>query len=102
MRKPISIMLVRAAMKDPLLECVKAIHSLLDRTPPEVRKAIYENGNFPHRWTCKYARPRNIYRADGWNQIKDSSGTGYLCGKWAEAYYYVKRFKKTYIFNDRR
>ena len=26
MRKPISIMLVRAAMKDPLLECVKAIH----------------------------------------------------------------------------
>ena len=46
MRKPISIMLVRAAMKDPLLECVKAIHSLLDRTPPEVRKAIYENGIF--------------------------------------------------------
>lgn len=34
------------AMKDPLLECVKAIHSLLDRTPPEVRKAIYENGIF--------------------------------------------------------
>ena len=30
----------------PLLECVKAIHSLLDRTPPEVRKAIYENGIF--------------------------------------------------------
>lgn len=32
--------------EDPLLECVKAIHSLLDRTPPEVRKAIYENGIF--------------------------------------------------------
>ena len=46
MRKPVSIMLIRAAMKDPLLECVKAIHSLLDRTPPEVRKAIYENGIF--------------------------------------------------------
>ena len=45
-RREISIMLVRAAMKDPLLECVKAIHSLLDRTPPEVRKAIYENGIF--------------------------------------------------------
>lgn len=46
MRKPISINLVRAAFKDPLLECVKAIQSMLDRTPPEVRKAIYENGIF--------------------------------------------------------
>ena len=46
MQKPISISLVRAAMKDPLLECVRAIHSLLDRTPPEVRKAIHENGIF--------------------------------------------------------
>lgn len=46
MQKPISISLVRAAMKDPLLECVRAIHSLLDRTPPEVRRAIHENGIF--------------------------------------------------------
>ena len=46
MRKPISINLVRSAMKDPLLECVHAINSLLDRTPPEVRKAIHENGIF--------------------------------------------------------
>lgn len=46
MRKAISISLVRAAMKDPLLECVHAINSLLDRTPPEVRKAIHENGIF--------------------------------------------------------
>lgn len=46
MRKAISISLVRAAMKDPLLECVRAINSLLDRTPPEVRKAIHENGIF--------------------------------------------------------
>ena len=45
-RKPISINLVRAAMKDPLMECVRAILSLLDRTPPEVRKAIHENGIF--------------------------------------------------------
>ena len=43
-RKQISLNLVRAAIRDPLLECVKAILSLLDRTPPEVRKAIYENG----------------------------------------------------------
>ena len=46
MRKPISITLVRAAMKEHLQECVKSINSLLDRTPPEVRKAIYENGIF--------------------------------------------------------
>lgn len=46
MRKAISISLVRAAMKEPLLECVRAINSLLDRTPPEVRKAIHENGIF--------------------------------------------------------
>ena len=44
MQKPISINLVRAAMKDPLLECVRSILSLLDRTPPEVRTAIYANG----------------------------------------------------------
>lgn len=44
MQKVISLSLVRAALRDPLLECVRAIHSLLDRTPPEVRKAIYENG----------------------------------------------------------
>src|SRR5699024_8031641 len=46
MQKPISINLVRAAMKDPLLECVRAIQSLLDRTPPEVRQAIIDNGIF--------------------------------------------------------
>lgn len=46
MRKAISINLVRAAFKDPLLECVNAIQSLIDRTPPEVRRAIYENGIF--------------------------------------------------------
>ena len=46
MRKPISISLVRTAMKDPLMECVQAINSLLDRTPPEVRKAIHQNGIF--------------------------------------------------------
>ena len=46
MRKGISINLVRLAMKDPLLQCVGAIQSLLDRTQPEVRKAINENGIF--------------------------------------------------------
>lgn len=44
MQKAISMNLVRAALKEPLLECVRGIHSLLDRTPPEIRKAIYKNG----------------------------------------------------------
>ena len=44
MRKTISITLVRAAFKDTLLECMKAVRSMLDRTPPEIRKAIYQNG----------------------------------------------------------
>ena len=34
MRKTISITLVRAAFKDTLLECMKAVRSMLDRTPP--------------------------------------------------------------------
>lgn len=42
----ISINLVRAALKDPLEECVKAIESMLLRTPPEIRRAIYKNGIF--------------------------------------------------------
>lgn len=46
MRKGISINLVRLAMKDPLIECVQAIQSLLERTPPEVRRAIHKNGIF--------------------------------------------------------
>ncbi len=46
MRKAVSYNLVRAALRDPLLECVRAIHSLLDRTPPEVRKAVSSNGIF--------------------------------------------------------
>ena len=44
MQKPISMSTVRASLRDPLLECVRAILSLLDRTPPEVRTAIYANG----------------------------------------------------------
>lgn len=38
--------LVRTALQEPLEECVSAIQSMLDRTPPEVRKAIYKNGIF--------------------------------------------------------
>lgn len=45
-RKPIALGLVRASLRDPLLNCVRAILSLVDRTPPEVRAAIYENGIF--------------------------------------------------------
>ncbi len=46
MQKTISINLVRTAMKEPLLECVRGIQSLLGRIPPEVRKAVHENGIF--------------------------------------------------------
>ena len=45
-RKPITLALVRSALRDPLLDCVRAILSLIDRTPPEIRTAIYENGIF--------------------------------------------------------
>lgn len=45
-RKPITLALVRSALRDPLLDCVRAILSLIDRTPPEVRTAIHENGIF--------------------------------------------------------
>lgn len=40
----VSISLVRAAMKDPLQECVRAIRSMIERTPPDVRRAIEEKG----------------------------------------------------------
>jgi len=44
MQKAISVDLVRAAMKEPLMECMQTIRSLLSRTPPEVRKEINKNG----------------------------------------------------------
>lgn len=44
MQKAISVNLVRAAMREPLLVCINAIRSLLERTPPEVRKNIYRDG----------------------------------------------------------
>ena len=44
MQKAISLSMVRASLRDPLLEYVRSILSLLDRTPPEVRIAIYDNG----------------------------------------------------------
>ena len=40
----IPISLVRAAMKEPLEECVKAIRSMIERTPPDVRRAIEKTG----------------------------------------------------------
>lgn len=45
-RKPIALSLVRASLRDPLLDCVRSIMSLVDRTPPEIRTAIYDNGIF--------------------------------------------------------
>ena len=40
----IPISLVRAAMKEPLEECVRAIRSMIERTPPDVRRAIVKKG----------------------------------------------------------
>lgn len=40
----VSISLVRAAMKELLEECVRAVRSMIDRTPPDVRNAIFETG----------------------------------------------------------
>lgn len=40
----VPISLVRAAMKEPLEDCVRAIRSMLDRTPPDVRREIDVNG----------------------------------------------------------
>lgn len=40
----ISISLVRAAMKDPLEECVREMKSMLDRTPPDVLRLIMDEG----------------------------------------------------------
>lgn len=45
-QQEIPISVVRAAMKTPMAECVSQINSLLERTPPEVLKAIQENGIF--------------------------------------------------------
>lgn len=43
-QKSIPIGLVRAAMKEPLSDCVRAIKSMIDRTPPDVRRGIDQNG----------------------------------------------------------
>ena len=40
----IPISLVRAAMKEPVEECVHAIRSMLERTPPDVRRSIEAKG----------------------------------------------------------
>ena len=45
-QQEIPISLVRAAMKEPLSECIMQINLLLERTPPEVLKAIQKNGIF--------------------------------------------------------
>ena len=40
----IPISLVRAAMRDPIEECVHAIRTMIERTPPDVRRAIEAKG----------------------------------------------------------
>lgn len=42
--RDIPISLVRAAIKEPLEECIRAINLLLERTPPELSRAIRKNG----------------------------------------------------------
>lgn len=44
MQQEISIGVVRAAMKAPFSECIAQINQMLDRTPPEVKKSVCENG----------------------------------------------------------
>ncbi|MFV0364296.1 MAG: rod shape-determining protein [Suipraeoptans sp.] len=44
MQKNVPIAVVRGAIKDPLDSVISAMFSLLDRTPPEVHKAISKNG----------------------------------------------------------
>lgn len=43
-QQEIPISVVRAAIREPLAECIMNINMLLDRTPPEVLKAIMSNG----------------------------------------------------------
>ena len=43
-QKEISVNLVRAAVKESLATCIREIHFLLERTPPEVRRSIEKNG----------------------------------------------------------
>ncbi|HAX51906.1 rod shape-determining protein [Muricomes intestini] len=43
-QESIPISLVRAAMKEPLAECVHAIKIMIDRTPPDVHRRIEQNG----------------------------------------------------------
>ena len=45
-QREIPISAVRAAMKEPLAECITQIQMLLERTPPEVLRAIQQNGIF--------------------------------------------------------
>lgn len=45
-QESIPIGIVRAAMKEPLAECVRSVKALLDRTPPDVRRGIDEKGIF--------------------------------------------------------
>lgn len=40
----IPVSLVRSAMKEPLDECIRSVRIMLDRTPPDVRRAISTNG----------------------------------------------------------
>ncbi len=43
-QKEVSMHLVRAAIKEPLQTCMHEIRTLLERTPPEVQRAIQKSG----------------------------------------------------------
>lgn len=44
MQKNITVNVVRASVKESLAEVLEGIYTILDRTPPEVRKSIIKNG----------------------------------------------------------
>lgn len=43
-QKEIAVSLVRAAIKEPMTACMQEIQNMLERTPPEVQRAIQKNG----------------------------------------------------------
>ena len=77
----IPISLVRAAMKEPLEACTEAIRTMLERTPPGVRKNIFESGIY---LTGGIANLKGLYISGGKSRIACTvrSRTGVMCGSW--------------------
>ena len=58
--RQISDGLVRAAMKDSLSEIVRAIQSMIERTPPDVRSEILKSGIYLTGGLARSHDPRHI------------------------------------------